>query len=250
MRWSGAASREATERVPSSTAEEGKTELEAANTGTDHWVFPPSSLNFWFCGYLWERKDYFFPNVLTTKSAKGRLFPLPWWQAPSQLLRSRVQAPSSLPSSLVRGVLSSLSTLSCLLMQAYVLLVGWILSLGLSLLQRVGFTSPIFSCPEVRCVAYVLLYPKAIFHGRWGKIDFSRGSDEKTHRSPVAVSWDVSKGIGVKGSKVQQYWRHETPLKTEGRQMEIHPTCTRIAHIASWKDQFLSNDYGDLQTLH
>lgn len=32
--------------------------------------------------------------------------------------------------------------------------------------------------------------------------------------------------------------------------MEIHPTYTRIAHITSWKDQFLSSDYSDLQTLH
>lgn len=41
-----------------------------------------------------------------------------------------------------------------------------------------------------------------------------------------------------------------TPLKAEGRQIEIHPAYTRIAHINPWKDQFLSSDYRDLQHLH
>ena len=116
----------------------------------------PSPLNFWFWGCLQERKKYFFPNSLTVKSAKGRSLPLPQGQAPSHLLERDWSTPFSAfpPAS---ETLSSLSTLSWLLTQVYVLLVGWIISLGLSLLlQRVGFTSSIFSCPKVQCVAYVL----------------------------------------------------------------------------------------------
>lgn len=35
----GAASGKGTERVPSSTEEEGRSELEAPIAGTDHWIF-------------------------------------------------------------------------------------------------------------------------------------------------------------------------------------------------------------------
>lgn len=146
---------------------------------------------------------------------------------------------------------SSLCTLFWLLTQACALLIGWIVLLGLSvLLQRVGFIPSKFSAALASYVWLIFSYSLRVFSMVSGETRLlQRGWRENPPFSKCSEVRCVKVCERQQSPTVLERQESTTPLQAEGRQKKIHPSYTRVAHIASWKDQFVSSDYRDLQVL-